>query len=115
MNIDEPGYMNFLFDGTNFRGYFSELELIAKAYANDWSAAITSSVRAEENESHLLTQSDLIKTETYDENEKLYIEEGMDWIHKKYGFNSRWSMINYVKNLYDNFFKFHPEYSKYKI
>lgn len=115
VNIDEPQHMNFLFDGSNFRGYFTDTELIAKAYANDWSAAITTEVWAEENESYLLKQSDLIKTETYDENMKLYIQEGMDWIHKKYGFNSRWSMINNVKNLYDNFFKFNPEYQKYKV
>ena len=35
----------FLFDGNNFRGYGSESELIAKAYANDWGAAITTRVR----------------------------------------------------------------------
>ena len=52
--INNPNYMNFLFDGNNFRGYLSESELIAKAYANDWAAAITSLVLAEENESYLL-------------------------------------------------------------
>ena len=35
-NENEPDAMNFLFDGSNFRGYGSENELIAKAYANDW-------------------------------------------------------------------------------
>ena len=45
------------------RGYGSEHELIAKAYANNWAAAITSSVYTSENETHLLTKSDLIKTE----------------------------------------------------
>jgi GT2 family glycosyltransferase len=39
-NADEPDAMNFLFDGSNFRGYLAESELIAKAYANDWAAAI---------------------------------------------------------------------------
>ncbi len=38
-NKDQPDYMHFLFDGSNFRGYGSESELIAKAYANDWAAA----------------------------------------------------------------------------
>jgi len=108
-------FMNFLFDGENFRGYLSESELIAKAYANDWTAAITRKVFAEENESHLLNKADLIKTETYEENLKLYIEEGQKWIHSKYGFNSRWSMQQYVKSFYDQFFKFHPEFSQYRI
>ena len=40
METYEPNYMNLVFDGTNFRGYLSESELIAKAYVNDWSAAI---------------------------------------------------------------------------
>jgi hypothetical protein len=114
-NVDQPDQMNFIFDGSNFRGYGSETELIAKAYANDWAAAITSEVWAGENESYLLNQSDLIKTEGYEENLKLYVEEGRRWMRNKYGFNSRWSMQQYVKYFYDNFFEFHPEYESYRI
>ncbi len=112
---DQPEVMDFLFDGTNFRGYGSEHELIAKAYANDWAAAITSQVWAAENESHLLDHADQIKTEGYEENLKLYITEGRRWMRKKYGFNSHWSMQQYVKGFYDKFFEFHPEYNQYKI
>ena len=115
MEINDPTYSNFLFDGSNFRGYFIENELIAKGYANNWAAAITSEVFAEENESYLLKKSDLIKTENYDENIKLYLDEGMTWLKKKYGFNSRWSMQQYVKSFYDKFFEFYPEYKIYKI
>jgi hypothetical protein len=112
---EQPDMMDFLFDGTNFRGYGSEHELIAKAYANDWAAAITSQVWSSENESHLLHHADLIKTEGYEENLKLYITEGRRWMRKKYGFNSHWSMQQYVKGFYDKFFEFHPEYNQYKI
>lgn len=112
---DKPDMMDFLFDGANFRGYGSEHELIAKAYANDWAAAITSQVWAAENESHLLDHADQIKTEAYAENLKHYINEGRKWMKKKYGFNSHWSMQQYVKSFYDKFFEFHPEYIKYKI
>jgi hypothetical protein len=114
-NEDQADSMGFLFDGKNFRGYGSESELIAKAYANDWAAAITSEVWAGENESHLLNRSDLIKTEGYEENLKLYVEEGREWMRKKYGFNSRWSMQQYVKSFYDTFFEFHPEYKSFGI
>jgi len=114
-NKDEPDQMGFLFDGANFRGYGCESELIAKAYANDWAAAITAEVFAAENESYLLDQPDLIKTEGYEENLKLYIEEGQRWMRKKYGFNSRWSMQQYVKSFYDRFFEFHPEFELYRI
>jgi len=114
-NNDDLSEIDFLFDGTNFRGYGSEHELIAKAYVNDWAAAITSEVWAAENESYLLDHSDQIKTEDYDENLKLYIAEGQQWMRKKYGFNSHWSMQQYVKGFYDKFFEFHPEYNQYKI
>jgi hypothetical protein len=114
-NEDQADSMGFLFDGTNFRGYGSESELIAKAYANDWAAAITSEVWAGENESHLVNRADLIKTEGYEENLKLYVQEGRQWMRKKYGFNSRWSMQQYVKSFYDTFFEFHPEYKSFGI
>ena len=114
-NEEKPDYMSFLFDGSNFRGYGSESELIAKAYVNDWAAAITKEVWAEENESHLLNHADIIKTEDFDENLKLYIEEGHRWMKYKYGFNSRWSMQQYVKSFYDRFFEFHPEFEEYRI
>ena len=115
MEKEKANYLNFIFDGTNFRGYFSESELIAKAYANNWAAAITSKVFAEENESYLLKKSDLIKTESFNENLRLYVEEGLVWLRRKYGFNSRWSMQQYVKSFYDNFFNYNPELKRYKI
>lgn len=115
LNEDQPDAMSFLFDGTNFRSYGCESELIAKAYANDWAAAITTEVSAVENESHLLNKADLIKTERYEENLKLYVEEGRRWMRKKYGFNSRWSMQQYTKVFYDRFFEFHPEFEPYRI
>ena len=114
-NTEQPDFMSFLFDGSNFRGYLSESEIIAKAYANDWSAAITSEVWSTKNESYLINQSDLIKTESFEENLKLYLAEGKQWLRAKYGFNSRWSMQQYVKSFYDQFFEFHPEYINYKI
>ena len=115
INLSNPTYMNFIFDGLNFRGYLSESELIAKAYANNWGAAITTSAFVEENESYLLEKSELIKTEKYHDNIKLYLKEGKEWIRNKYGFNSRWSMQQYVKNFYDLFFDNNPELLHYKI
>ena len=107
--------MSFLFDGSNFRGYCNEHELIAKAYVNDWAAAITSKVWTQENEGYLLDYADQIKTEKYEENLKLYVAEGKAWLRKKYGFKSKWSMVQYVKSFYDEFFQFNPELNKYKL
>jgi GT2 family glycosyltransferase len=115
MERENPDHMNCLFDGTNFRGYGGESELIAKGYANDWAAAITARAWAEENETHLLTKADLIRTESYEENIRLYLEEGRQWMRRKYGFNSRWVMQRHVKFLYDQFMEFYPEYAAYKV
>ena len=114
-NKERPDMIDFLFDGNNFRGYGAEHELIAKAYVNDWAAAITTQVWAAENEAYLLDHADQIKTEGYEENLQLYIREGRRWMRRKYGFNSHWSMQQYVKGFYDKFFEFHPEYVRYRI
>ena len=93
-------------------GYLSESEIIAKL-ANDW-AAITTFVIAEEEKTYLLNKNKLIKTESYSENLKLYVDEGLRWIKKKYGFNSRWQMMQYSKLFYDNF-EYFPEEKVNKI
>ena len=115
LNKDNPTHMNFLFDGDNFRGYLSESEIIAKAYANDWAAAITTQVVAEEDESYLLDKNKSIKTESYDENLQLYVCEGLKWAKRKYGFNNRWQMMQYSKLFYEKFFEYFPEEKVYKI
>ena len=114
-NLDQPGHINFLFDGNNFRGYGLESELIMKAYANDKAAAITTEIIAEENQNYLLKFSEKIKTEKYDENLDLYIKEGMKWMHKKYGFKSKWSMQMFVKVFYDKFFTTNSRLKQYKL
>jgi hypothetical protein len=114
-NPQEADSMGFVFDGHNFRGYGSESELIAKAYANDWAAAITRDVWAAENESYLLDRAAIIRTEEYQENLELYVREGREWMRRKYGFNSRWSMQQYVKSFYNTFFDYHPECAAFKI
>ena len=114
-NIDSADHLEFLYDGYNFRGYQGDIEVIVKAYANDWAAAITSRVMMCENESYLKTRADLIKTEPFSENNRLYIEEGLRWMRKKYGFNSHWTMQLYTKFFYDQFFVYFPECEKFKI
>ena len=108
-------YINLLFDGSNFRGWGLETELIAKGYANNWSSAITSEVIIEENNSLLIEKSDLIKTEKFDENLKLYVNEGKAWMRSKYGFKSKWDMVFYAKKFYDDFFERNKKLIDYKI
>ena len=112
---DNPDYMNFLYDGTNFRGYGLESELVAKGYINDWATAITTKVWVDENEEYLQKQAGLIKTESYEENLNLYLEEGSKWMRRKYGYNSRWAMQMHTKFFYEKFFEFYPELNGYRI
>ena len=114
-NNYKPYKINFLFDGSNFRGYGSEIELIAKGYANNWASAITSEMKVQENSTYLISKSQLIKTETYEENFKLYLNEGKKWMKRKYGFNDKWSLNMYSKLFYDNFFEQNPECVKYRL
>ena len=113
-NYDDS-YIDLFFDGNNFRGWGLELELIAKGYANNWASAITNDVIVEENNSLLIEKSDLIKTEKFDKNIKLYIDEGKKWMKHKYGFKSKWDMIFYVKAFYEDFFKKNKSLVKFKI
>jgi len=115
MAPENPNHMNFLYDGTNYRGYESDIELIVKGYANDWASGITTKVMVEENEQHLKTKADLIKTDLYEDNLRKYIQEGKTWMRRKYGFNSRWTMQMYSKFFYEKFFEYYPEFSKYSI
>jgi hypothetical protein len=106
---------HFLYDGDNFRGFCAEIELIAKGYANDWATAITRLVTVEENEAYLKEHSGTIRTESFEENLHLYVEEGKAWMRRKYGFTRRWQMQMHVSLWYDKFFEFHPEYAAYRI
>jgi hypothetical protein len=109
-----PSYMNFLYDGSNFRGYDADIELIAKAYANDYAVAITRKVMFREDTGLTDRNADLIRTEHMERNQRLMLEEGLAWLRRKYGFNSRWSMLEYVQQLHGKFFENFPQYAELK-
>ena len=113
--LEAPSYMNFLYDGTNFRGYDADIELVAKAYANGYGVAITR--KASFTEDSLLTDRNaaVIKTDRLDKNQEAMLAEGLAWLRRKYGFASRWNMVTYVKAFYGLFFEHNPEYLKFKL
>ena len=108
-------YMNLLYDGSNFRGYECDIELIIKGYANDWGSAITTKVWVKENEELLKTQYGAMKTDEFHLNRQKVLAEGKKWLRNKYGFNSRWTMQMYAKFFYEKFFEYYPELMPYKI
>ncbi len=113
--MENSSHINFMFDGANFRGYGVDLELIAKAYANDWACGITPRAWQAENESYLKTKAGIMMTDSYDINIQKLLQEGKSWMRNKYGFNSRWLLQMYSKNFYDKFFEHYPELAEYKI
>ena len=58
-----------------------------KGYLNDFQSVITKSVIAEEDESLLRERFSVIRTETESENFRLYIEEGLKWMKRKWNGN----------------------------
>lgn len=115
METEKPTYMNFLYDGENFRGYESDIELVVKGYANDWASAITTKVKVSENEDLLHKRFQVMKTDEFGVNREKLVIEGKKWMRRKYGFNSRWTMQMYAKCFYERFFEHFPQLSTYKL
>ena len=115
LNFDKPSYIDYLYDGQNFRGYGSDIELIAKAYANDYAAGISKTAKFHEDRSLTDRNAEIIKTDPQSVNKQRMYDEGMRWMRRKYGFNSRWSLTTYVKVFYNQFFDHHPDYRHLRV
>jgi len=102
-----PTYMNLLYDGHNFRGYCADLELVIKGYVNEYATAVTTRVCFEET-SLLRDQANLIRTDPLTVNERQTLEEGREWMRRKYGFTTRAQMHIYARQFYDRFFGLYP-------
>ena len=114
-NVEEPSVVNYLYDGTNFRGYDTDIEIIAKAYANDMAAGITRRASFREDDTLTDRKALAMKTDAQAVNRSAMYDEGLRWLRRKYGFNSRWSAIAYVQTFYNRFFESHPEYAHLRI
>lgn len=106
---------NSFFDESNFRGYLTSLELAFRAYINGFSVGITSSLIIFENDTHLLERSDLIRTEPIGENQKLLLEEGLNWLHRKYQIQDAWDFAQLVRLTFDQFMVENPHLSSKMI
>lgn len=115
MERAEPSYMNLLYDGTNFRGYGVDLELIIKGYVNEFATALTTKTMFTENRDLLRDRADLIKTDPYDLNQRRVFEEGREWMRRKYGFVDRAQMHLYAQMFYNRFFEMWPDLKGYRL
>lgn len=114
-NEENPSHLDYLFDGTNFRGYDTDIELVAKAYANDFAAGITKRATFREDKDLTDRLAATMKTEPQRLNRPAMYEEGRRWLRRKYGFNSRWNMVTYAKTYYDQFFQHNPDYLHLRV
>lgn len=114
-NADDPSHMDYVFDGANFRGYDTDVEVVAKAYANDYAAGITKRACFREDPDLTDRLAGAMKTDPKSVNRPAMYEEGRRWLRRKYGFNSRWNMVTYAKLFYNQFFEHHPEYRHLRV
>lgn len=111
----DADYMNYLYDGTNFRGYCTDIELVAKAYVNDMAVGITRRACFEEDADLTDRLAKEMRTDPQKQNRPLMYDQGMQWMKKKYGFSSRWQWITYIKAFYNEFFENHTDYAQYRV
>lgn len=114
-NDEAPSYLDYLFDGSNFRGYDTDIELVAKAYANDYAAGITRRAMFREDKDLTDRMASAMKTDPQRVNRPAMYDEGRRWLRRKYGFNSRWNMVTYAKAFYNQFFEHHPDYRELRV
>ncbi|MDO8527406.1 MAG: hypothetical protein Q7T03_06960 [Deltaproteobacteria bacterium] len=112
--MEKPDHLNFLYDGSNFRGYYLDVELIGKAYANNFCYATTRKAMFREEANLKERFSYIMRTDKTEENQDKMFLEGSQWLRKKYGFQSHWNMLRYVKSFYDQFLENNPEYLRFK-
>ena len=108
---DPSVYEEFLYDGTNFRCYGVDTELMMKMYMNDWIFAITSKTSQKEDYSLTDRNYKKMKTDSHNDHRRMMWEEGLEWFDKKYGFKDKHGLSRLLRNEYDNFFNRHPELS----
>lgn len=103
------------FDSDNFRGFLTSLELALRAYANGNCVGITKHLILRENQEYLIEKADLLKTEPLKENLRLFLEEGEEWLRKKYQIYDSWDFAQIVRLLFEQFLIENPMYRKMAI
>jgi hypothetical protein len=104
-----------LFDGSNFRSYGTDTELIVKGYINGYATALSTAAWLNEDPELLKTRNDLIRTDPYDVNARKVFEEGFHWMRRKYGFTTRLQFQEYARLWYDRFFVLHPWLAPHRL
>lgn len=105
--VDLSGKAEF-FDANNFRGFLTSLELAFRAYANGKCVGVTKHLVLRENQSYLIEKADLLKTDPLEENLRMFVAEGEEWLHRKYGVKDSWDFAQVVRLLFTQFLVENP-------
>ena len=111
---DDYTYMRYLYDGTNFRAYACDAELIIKAFKNNWCFAITSKTSIQEEDDMTDKNHKQMKTESSAVHKDLMYREGLKWLKEKYGFDNKLQMWSLIRSSYETFFTNNPDQRELK-
>jgi len=100
------------FDDSNFRGYMTSLDIAFRSYSNGFCVGLTKNLVLRENETYLMEKSELMKTEPMDENNRLFLEEGVSWLKSKYRIEDPWDFAQLVRLSFHQFMLENPEHQK---
>jgi hypothetical protein len=106
---------SLIFDGTNFRSYGTDTELVIKGYINEYATALSTACFFTEDQELLKTRADLIRTDPYDVNARKVFDEGFQWMRRKYGFTTRLQFQQYATLWYERFFELHPSLAEHRL
>jgi hypothetical protein len=108
-DFESKDFMGYLYDGTNFRCYDADTEILVKSYTYDFFPAITSKVYIKEDEFLTDRNFKVMKTEDRETHKKLMWDEGMAWLKRKYNFDGKQQMRQLLYNSRYHFFKRNPD------
>jgi hypothetical protein len=103
---------NEFFDYSNFRGYMTSLDISLRAYANGYCVGLTKNLVLRENETYLMEKSELMKTEPMNENDRLFLIEGVSWLKSRYGIEDPWDFAQLVRLSFERYMLENPEHQK---
>ena len=112
---ESPTIMNYLYDGSNFRGYYDDIEVIVRTYQANFAVGITAKATFREAEELTLKHAKTMKTDAQAVSRRLMMEEGLVWMKEKYGFADKGAFKEWAFNEYNKFMKRNPDYQKLSI
>tara|TARA_Y100000310_G_C20594794_1_gene769935 strand:+ start:480 stop:1376 length:897 start_codon:yes stop_codon:yes gene_type:complete len=110
-DFEETSYIQYLFDGTNFRGAFTDDEVLMRGYNKDWFSGYAANTSFIENDDVTGKNFEQMKTEALLPSRQKMTQEGLSWIKSKYNCTTKNQYRNLNLYTYISFFMRNPELS----